>query len=292
VANGYLVGPGAVLPGAELANAGLTALNLTGTDLTGATLTGAALTGAELTDVQLAGADLDGVTSGGITGLALELPSGWKQLGGYLVGARANLPGAKLTAAALANMDLSGVNLTGAILARADLTGANLTGAILTGANLTGADLTGADLTGADLTGAILTGAILPGASLTRATLVDVVSSGITGTPASLPTGSQLVAGVVTTASTPSARQADQSVKAPPASVLKIARTKQARSTVQGTPVTWTSLTPKVCTMKGYTLKAHKPGTCHVTGRAAARPGYKAYSHRFTVRVVARRPWL
>ena len=157
---GYFIGPGADLTGANLGGA-----NLGGIDLTGATLTG--------------------VSSGGITGTPIGLPSGWKLLGGYLVG-----PGANLSNADLTGLDLTGATLTGVVSGGITGTpiglpsGWKLLGGYLVGP---GADLTNADLTSVDLTGATLTGDTLAGAKFAKATLTGVISGGIKGTPASLP---------------------------------------------------------------------------------------------------------
>jgi uncharacterized protein YjbI with pentapeptide repeats len=130
---------GAKLKALDLTGANMSSTNLSGADLTGANFTGANLTGANLDGAILAGVTLTGVTSGGLTGTPASLPTGWRIVGGYLVGPHANLHNANLSGAAL-----NGANLTGATL-----TGANLSGATLTGANFTSADLTGANLTGA-----------------------------------------------------------------------------------------------------------------------------------------------
>ena len=99
----------------------------------------------------------------------------------------ADLSEARLVGANLRGATLTGANLTGARLSDARLSDAYLYGARLTGADLTGADLTGADLTDATLTGADLTGADLTGANLTG------THTNITGQPASLPTGYEMV---------------------------------------------------------------------------------------------------
>ena len=215
---GYLVGPGANLTGANL-----TGTNLIGADLTDADLTGANLTDANLTSTQMTGATLTGVSSGGITGTPYSLPTAWKLIGGYLVGPGATLTGANLTGINLTGVNLTGANLTNANLTQATLTNANLTDATLTGATLTGVrsggitgipaslpagyqliggylvgagvNLTDATLTNANLTNANLTNATLTGANLTGATLTGVRSGAITGTPASLPIGYQIING-------------------------------------------------------------------------------------------------
>ncbi|MGN6692785.1 MAG: Ig-like domain repeat protein [Aquihabitans sp.] len=73
-----------------------------------------------------------------------------------------------------------GVDWSGCDLSTADLHALDLTGANLTGARLTGADLAGADLDGVQLSGASISG---------------VRSGSISGTPASLPSNSDLVNG-------------------------------------------------------------------------------------------------
>ena len=65
--------------------------------------------------------------------------------------------------------DLSGADLSGAILAQTDLVGADLTRACLIGADLTGAGLDRAVLNSADLTGAVLTNARYARADFTAA---------------------------------------------------------------------------------------------------------------------------
>lgn len=69
---------------------------------------------------------------------------------------RADLTGAVLESAHLADRNLKGARLVGAVLCEADLSNADLTGAVLRAACLCGADLRGANLAGADLSGACL----------------------------------------------------------------------------------------------------------------------------------------
>jgi uncharacterized protein YjbI with pentapeptide repeats len=185
-------GPFANLQKCNLSNADLSGLdlmkaNLTDAQLTDATLSRAQLAGANMTDTQLAGA-----SSGGIVGLPTGLPSGWRLLGGYLLG-----PTANLTHADLAGLDLGSVNLSEAVLngvISGRLTGEPvlptdwlLIGGYLVGpqANLTNATLSNADLANASLAGAELSGALLSGVS----------SGGIVGTPSSLPVGWSVVNG-------------------------------------------------------------------------------------------------
>ncbi len=159
LANNYLVGPDA-----DLQFAGLTNADLTNADLTSANLTDAVLQGTTLTGAALAGATLTGLSSGGITGTPASLPANWTVHGGYLMGPAANLSNAGLVNLDLSGLTLTGVNLNGSSLSGTNLSNANLDDAILIGVNLNATQLSGASLTGEQ-------------------------SSGISGTPASLPTG-------------------------------------------------------------------------------------------------------
>jgi uncharacterized protein YjbI with pentapeptide repeats len=165
LANNYLVGPDA-----SLQYANFTAADLTNADLTNANLTDAELKQATLTGATLSGATLTGATSGEITGTPASMPADWSLEAGYLIG-----PGANLYLADLANLDLSGFTLPGI--------------------DLNSADLSGTDLTDANLDDAIMIGTNLDGASLSGASLSGEQSTGITGTPASLPTGWSLTSG-------------------------------------------------------------------------------------------------
>jgi uncharacterized protein YjbI with pentapeptide repeats len=158
----YLVGPYANLIGANLQKANLSKADLQGANAIGANLKSSVLTGANLASAQLSQAALTGVVSGGIHGKPQSLPAGWGLEGGYLVGPGANLARANLQKANLSKTDLQGANAIGA----------NLKSSTLTGANLASAQLSGAALAG-------------------------VVSGGITGKPRSLPTGWELVKGVL-----------------------------------------------------------------------------------------------
>ena len=97
----------------------------------------------------------------------------------------ANLQGAQLYLAALADTNLTGANLRGADLVDADLTNATLAGADLRDADLTVARFAGADLTGATLGGdngfgARLSDANLTGVVWTDSLLDEVVLNGST----------------------------------------------------------------------------------------------------------------
>lgn len=129
---------------ADLAGMDLSGSDIGGVDLTGASageaapsskiraaaastrgtkFRNASLQGATLTGVKFRAADLRGVRSGKIRGRAKSLPSGWKIIGGYLVGHYANLAGANLMSANLRGADLRATNLQGAQLGHARLSG-------------------------------------------------------------------------------------------------------------------------------------------------------------------------
>jgi uncharacterized protein YjbI with pentapeptide repeats len=181
VVNGYLIGPGAFLYNANLAGADLSGDDAAGANMEGADLSGANLAGANLSNTNainvsmvgtnvagttLSGAQLARVTSGGITGVPASLPhatpSNWQLDDGYLVGPYANLQNANLSRANLSSANLHGANVQGANLADANLHAAYLMAAFLSGATLNG-----------------------------------VTSGKITGTPYSLPSGWQLVLGIL-----------------------------------------------------------------------------------------------
>jgi uncharacterized protein YjbI with pentapeptide repeats len=115
-----------------------------------------------------------------------------------------NISGETLTGINLTGADLDGTNLYGDSLDGANLSDVNATGADLYHADLTGADLSDANLTNADMNGAtlsnyvnnVLVAADINGANLTNnmatgsGNYLDVVEwGGITGTPATLPSG-------------------------------------------------------------------------------------------------------
>jgi uncharacterized protein YjbI with pentapeptide repeats len=131
-------------------------VTFTGADMRRSVLTGTDLSSAELSDSQLSGASFAGASLVGCQEIAAI---GYQQCEG------ADLTGAVLHRADLANFDLSAVNFSGT-----DLTGSDLHSATLgftepvapnfptefTGANLTRADLSGTDITMADLSQANL----------------------------------------------------------------------------------------------------------------------------------------
>jgi uncharacterized protein YjbI with pentapeptide repeats len=189
---------GAYLRGAAWPDASLVGLNAQNADLAGADLRRADLTDATLLSANLAGACLQralfvrGSASGANLARAdlsfIQATRGWFACadlrGADLDGAHlaeACLESAHLEGACLTDADLRGARLAGAALDGADLSGANLTGARLTGvklqearcvgavfaqADLSECDLEGMELPAADFTGASLTGALLSGSSI------------------------------------------------------------------------------------------------------------------------------
>ena len=166
---GYLVGPEANLSGIDFGSADFGGLNLAG---------------ANIDNADLSDTNLIGVKSGSISGTPASLPSGWRLVGGFLLGNGANLAGA-----GLANSNLTDVNLQNSNLAGADLSGTTLTGVrsggirgiplalpsgwslvdgylVGPGANLSYANLSFKDLQGLNLSGANLKFANVAGANL------------------------------------------------------------------------------------------------------------------------------
>lgn len=76
-----------------------------------------------------------------------------------------------------------------------------------------------------------------------------------------------------------------QSAKKPAAKLKKGKKAKLARATVQGSRLTWTSSTRKVCTVKKSVVTARKKGVCKVSAKAPAVTGFSAYSRTFQIRV-------
>jgi uncharacterized protein YjbI with pentapeptide repeats len=108
----------------------------------------------------------------------------------------ASMQSVYMPAANLSGADLSGADLTYAGLGSVNLTNASLSDANLTHAYLQEANLGSASLADANLTDANLDSTDLASTVLSDTTLTGVVSNGkLTGTPASLPAGWQLVAG-------------------------------------------------------------------------------------------------
>jgi uncharacterized protein YjbI with pentapeptide repeats len=192
------IGSWANLQGCNLTNADLNDADLTNADLVDADLPDAILSGVNLAGTDLSNATLSGVSSGGITGTPSALPTGWLLADGYLVGPQANL-----TNADLVDADLSNANLAGSELSNATLSGVSsggITGtpsALPTGWLLADGYLVGpqANLTNADLVDATVTDSDLDGTDLSGADLTGVSSGDITGFPAYLPSGWNVVSG-------------------------------------------------------------------------------------------------
>ena len=240
VLKGYLIGPGVNLTGANLKGEGLTSANLTNANLTDANLSGAYFTiatnieGANLTNANLMDANFPFLLkSGGIIGTPQSLPTNYKLVGGYIIGATVDLRNADLNL--LKGADLEDMNLRAILLPENfNLENANLKNAQLTGrlnkVNLTNANLTNAKLNGnkqdsiqmqfpdGDISSLIndllqtelslqyvyqqqvsyhsianLSGANLTGAILTAANLTDATMTDIVGTPQALPYGYEML---------------------------------------------------------------------------------------------------
>jgi uncharacterized protein YjbI with pentapeptide repeats len=178
--DGYLIGPdaqvtqanltGVSLAGADLQAINLDGANLTDADLANADLANAGLASATLTGANLGGADLAGLLSGSIIGTPEALPVNWTLRNGYLFGPKAWLNGDDLSGQNLSGLDLADANLGSADLERANLSDANASDAYFAGARLAGVDLAGTRLADA---------------------VLDSIQSdgGITGRPASVPSG-------------------------------------------------------------------------------------------------------
>ena len=106
-----------------------------------------------------------------------------------------DLRGASITQGSLANSDLSNADLSNVVIAGLDLTGANLANANLTSAGIASANLTTALLNSANLTNAVLNAVNVTGTSVQAATLSGIRSRSLTGQPATLPSGWQVVSG-------------------------------------------------------------------------------------------------
>lgn len=183
LANGYLIGPGAILSHADLAGLDLAGAALDNADLTDVNFTGADMDlaqfgGSVVTGTQLAGANLDGVESGDITGTPASLPVHWNLIGGYLLG-----PKADLVNASLVGYNLSGLDLAGAYSYYTSFRNANFDGTDLAGATFNdGTDLTGATFTGANLSGVTWSDTTCPdGTNSDRH--IDGCFSGLDATP-------------------------------------------------------------------------------------------------------------
>jgi uncharacterized protein YjbI with pentapeptide repeats len=153
VINGHIVGPGVDL--SKL------------TDLNGQDFSDLDLTGANVGSTDLGAVTLTGATTGKLVGTPKTVTTGYKFVGGFILG-----PGIKLKGKDLSKLNLTGIDLTGV-----DLRNANLTGATLTGANITNADFGRQE------------GYYEPSVGYVSeaATLTGVISGGLVGTPAKTP---------------------------------------------------------------------------------------------------------
>ncbi len=76
-----------------------------------------------------------------------------------------------------------------------------------------------------------------------------------------------------------------QTVKKPPAKLKKGKTAKLARTTAQGTKVTWKTSTKKICKVKKSKVTAKKKGKCKLSANAPATPSFTAFTKRYTIRV-------
>jgi len=203
-----LLGPNVNFSGGNLSNVSITGKNLSGANLENSNLSGATLRNTNLTDAKLANADAQGLSAYGSPGAPASLPTGWRFVGGAMIGPGARFPGG--AGVDLAGQDLSGLDLTGADLRGALLAGATSGGISGTPSHLPNgwqmrngyligprAQLAGADLRDTNLDGIELDGLHLEGAQLEGASLIGARITGVTGTPSSLPTGAGIAAGVL-----------------------------------------------------------------------------------------------
>ncbi len=146
---------------------------LDGAILSGADLSGGYLAGGTMAGVDMTQADLNPSTSGPV------IIVDDRQIGGITTTLKAvlygaNLSGADLQSAKLANADLQGMVLSQANFRHADLRGANLSAVNLSGADLRGANLKDANLANTNLLGAKLAGANLSATDLSKVNLDGV----------------------------------------------------------------------------------------------------------------------
>jgi uncharacterized protein YjbI with pentapeptide repeats len=153
IINGHIVGPGVDL--SKL------------TDLNGQDFSDLDLTGANVGSTDLGAVTLTGATTGKLVGTPKTVTTGYKFVGGFILG-----PGIKLKGKDLSKLVLTGLDLTGI-----DFRNANLTGATLTGATITDADFGRQE------------GYYDPNVGYVSeaATLTGVISGGLVGTPAKTP---------------------------------------------------------------------------------------------------------
>ena len=168
LAASILIGPTADLKGTTLANLDVVGIDLTGIDLTGATISSWHLNGVTLTGAKFGGATIDGINTEAIVGTPASIPSGWRFVGGGLIGPNAFLGGSpNLAGIDLHGLDLHGFGADGSNLSGANLSGTNLAASLFTDVNLTGANFGAGTLDGATFQGTTnLTNAVFAGANL------------------------------------------------------------------------------------------------------------------------------
>lgn len=229
--NGVFVRPGVDMSLADLSGIDFGGLDLTGANLSGTTLVNVDFTNTNLTNANISGtvyqystgtvsiegstwvgtivqgADLSGLSvqvqgwqqacvtprvhSNAIAGTPAKMPSGPVRLArGKLVGADTDLTGIDFRTW---GSDLNGVSFNCAGLANTNFSGVNIAFR-----NFIGADLSNADLSGANLSGASIDGTNLAGTNFTGTTLTYLYSGIVTGSPVGLPSGWQVLDGVLT----------------------------------------------------------------------------------------------
>ena len=187
---------------ANLSNVSFSGLNLTGLKLINANLSNANLSNAYLYDINLTNANLYnsnlyGISSGNITGIIPpQLPDGYSNINGYIIG-----PNVNLSSANLSYINLNGTNLNGANLINANLFNIS-SGGILGTPNLpNGYSLTNNGYIigpNVNLSNTNLQGFNFTGINLTNANLNNIISGSITGiTSQQLPSGYSYINGYI-----------------------------------------------------------------------------------------------
>ena len=120
----------------------------------GATISSWHLNGVTLTGAKFGGATINGINTEAIVGTPASIPSGWRFVGGGLIGPNAYLGGSpNLAGIDLHGLDLHGFGADGSNLSGANLSGTNLAGSLFTDVNLTGANFGAATLDWRDVPG-------------------------------------------------------------------------------------------------------------------------------------------
>ncbi len=117
-------------------------------------------------------------------------------------------------------------------------------------------------------------------------TTVNLVAMAEGGSPSPTPSVSPSTPGPTQTQSTPPPPPpGKQTVKKPPAKLKTGKSATLAKTSAQGTRVTWKSTTKKVCKVKKSKVKGLKKGKCVLKATAPATSTFLAYSQKFTIRV-------